>query len=187
MSGASNFHTGRGNCPASSRLLNYHRLPPAHVQTFEGRRYSFEIPGEIAETLKAFSQKEGATLFMTLLAAFKVLLSAIRARRICLLVRTAPTAIEPETRALIGFFINTLAMRTDISGNPTFRELLARVKETALGAFAHKDMPFDMLAKELQLDGNRASGHYCASCSCWEMSPARPRDPWYEHHSLEDR
>ncbi len=129
-------------------------LPTDHprpaVQTFRGAHQSFLLPKSVGEALKTLSRQEGVTLFMTLLAAFKVLLH-MYTNQDDLIVGT-PTANRNrlETEGLIGFFVNTLVLRTDLSGNPTFRELLHRVREVCLGAYAHQDLPFERLVEELQ-------------------------------------
>jgi ubiquinone/menaquinone biosynthesis C-methylase UbiE/acyl carrier protein len=107
------------------------------------------LPAELSQDLKVFCQREGVTLFMTLLAAFQTLLH--RYTGMTDLVVGAPIANRNrvETEGLIGFFVNMLALRTDLSGRPTFAEALKRVRETTLGAFAHQDLPFEKLVEEL--------------------------------------
>ncbi|HZG51647.1 MAG TPA: condensation domain-containing protein, partial [Pyrinomonadaceae bacterium] len=123
--------------------------PRPHAPTWGGASYSFSITGEAAR-LRAFARAEGATSFMTLLAAFKVFLH--RYSSMTEIVCGSPIAGRNlgEIENSIGFFVNTLVLRTDLGGNPTFRELLRRVKETALGAYAHQDVPFEKLVEELQ-------------------------------------
>ena len=100
--------------------------------------------------LQALSQRHGVTLFMTLLGAFQTLLVSLQ-RAGGHLRRHADCRTQPTGDGrLIGFFVNTLVMRTDLSGNPTFAELLGRVREVALGAYAHQDVPFEKLVEELQ-------------------------------------
>src|SRR6185436_17334538 len=93
---------------------------------------------------------EGVTLFMTLLAAFKTLLHRYTGQEDILVGSPIAGRNQMETETLIGFFVNTLVLRTSLVGNPAFRELLGRVRETALEAYAHQDLPFEKLVAELQ-------------------------------------
>ena len=129
------------------------RVRPA-IQTFRGARVHQEWPGELGQQLKNLSQQEGVTLFMTLLAAFQLLLA--RWSNAEDVVVGAPIAGRHyvETEPLIGCFINTLVMRTSVSGNPNVRELLQRVREMCLQAYAHQDVPFEKLVEELQPERN---------------------------------
>ncbi len=124
--------------------------PRPVVQSFAGGVASRPLPRPLSEALKRLSQAEGSTLFMTLLAAFKVLLH--RYTRQANIVVGSPIACrnQLETEGLIGFFVNTLALHTNLSGQPTFRETLARVKQGTLDGIAHQDLPFERLVEELQ-------------------------------------
>ncbi len=106
-----------------------------------------EIPAAVVRGLQALSRRGSASLYITLLAAWKGLLARLTGERD--VVVGAPTAnrTRPEVEGLIGFFLNTLALRTDISGDPSFLDLLGRVRETALGAFAHQDMPLQTILR----------------------------------------
>ncbi|MEP6915274.1 MAG: amino acid adenylation domain-containing protein, partial [Acidobacteriota bacterium] len=115
------------------------------------------VSSALRNQLVALGRREGVTLFMTLLAAFQALLARYAGQKDVIVGSTIAGRNRAETEGLIGFFINTLALRTDLSGNPTFRELLRRVKETAVGAFAHQDLPFERLVEELQPE--RDIGH----------------------------
>jgi amino acid adenylation domain-containing protein len=126
------------------------RSRPA-VQTFRGAHQSLVLPKHLQEGFKALSRQEGVTLFMTMLAAFKVLLYRYTSQDDLIVGTPIANRNRLETEGLIGFFVNTLVLRTDLSGNPSFRELLRRVREVCLGAYSHQDLPFDRLVEELNL------------------------------------
>ncbi|MBD2040238.1 non-ribosomal peptide synthetase [Microcoleus sp. FACHB-672] len=124
--------------------------PRSAVQTFQGAQESFVVPKKLTEALAELSRREGTTLFMTLLAAFKTLLYRYTGQTDILIGSPIANRNRAEVEKLIGFFVNTLVLRTGLVGNPTFRELLSRVREVALGAYAHQDLPFEKLVEELQ-------------------------------------
>jgi amino acid adenylation domain-containing protein len=124
--------------------------PRPEAQRFRGSIYTFRLPAALPAALRALSQREGATLFMTLLAAFKVLLYRYTGQDDVVVGVGIANRNRVEVEPLIGFFVNTLAMRTSLAGNPAFRELLGRVREVAMGAFAHQDLPFEKLVEELR-------------------------------------
>ena len=124
--------------------------PRPAVQTFRGAVQSFLFPKKVAAKLNALSHREGCTLFMTLLAAFKVLLYRYTAQEDLLVGTPIANRNQVETEGLIGLFVNTLVLRTSLSGNPTFLELLHRVREVTLDAYAYQDVPFEKLMEELQ-------------------------------------
>ena len=117
---------------------------------------SFQLSAHLSEQLKALSRQEGVTLFMTLLAAFQTLLYRYTQQDDIVVGTDIANRNRAELEPLIGFFINLLVLRTDLSGNPSFRALLGRVREVALGAYAHQDLPFAKLVEVLQPD-RRAS------------------------------
>jgi amino acid adenylation domain-containing protein len=125
------------------------RLRPA-VQTYQGTTHPFQLPCELYENLQALSRREGVTLFMTLLGAFQVLMARYCGQVDIAIGTPVANRNRYETEGLIGYFVNTVVMRTDLSGNPSFREVLVRVREAALGAYAHQDLPFEKLVTELQ-------------------------------------
>jgi amino acid adenylation domain-containing protein len=126
--------------------------PRPPVQTFNGGLYSFRIPDTIAAAARRLSRQEGATLFMLLLATFKTLLLRSTGQHDLLVGSPIAGRVRPELEPLIGCFINTLVLRTDLSGDPSFRDVLRRVRETTLGAYAHQDLPFTRLVEELQVE-----------------------------------
>jgi hypothetical protein len=125
------------------------RTRPAQ-QSYRGAHLSFELSAEIGAALKQLGQQEGVTLFMTLLAAFQLLLSRYSKQDDILVGSVIAGRTRTETERLIGLFLNTLVMRTDLSGEPGFRQLLKRVREVCLGAYAHQEVPFEKLVEELQ-------------------------------------
>jgi amino acid adenylation domain-containing protein len=124
--------------------------PRPPVQTYRGTRQSFVLPRPLAEALQTVSQREGVTLFMTLLAAFKALLHRYTGQEDIVVGTPIANRNRDEIEGLIGFFVNTLVLRTELSDSLTFRELLGRVREVTLGAYAHQDLPFEMLVDELK-------------------------------------
>ena len=121
-------------------------------QTHNGARLTFSITSEVQRGLAVLSRREGVTMFMTLLAAFQTLLYRYSSQEEIVVGTDMANRNRAETENVIGFFVNMLVLRTDLSGNPTFLELLGRVRETALGAYAHQDLPFERLVDELDLE-----------------------------------
>ncbi|MDZ7400721.1 MAG: condensation domain-containing protein, partial [candidate division KSB1 bacterium] len=124
-----------------------HPRPP--YVTYRGAHQAFIFPKTILEGLKALSKQMNVTLFTTLLTAFKVLLYRYSRQEDISVGTPIANRTRAELEDLIGFFVNTLVMRSDLSGNPSFRELVKRVNDMALEAYAHQDVPFEMLVSEL--------------------------------------
>jgi amino acid adenylation domain-containing protein len=118
------------------------------VQTFRGARFTNALTEDLTKALKELSRQEGVTLFMTLLASLNILLSRHTGQEDIIIGSTIAGRNRPETDGLIGFFINALALRTDLSGNPTFLELLKRTREVCLDAYTHQDLPFERVVEE---------------------------------------
>jgi acyl carrier protein len=123
--------------------------PRPAVPTFRGTNVPVRIPPELHERLVVWGRKHQATLYMVMLAGFQLLLARESGSTDVPVATPIANRTRPEVEPLIGFFVNTLVMRTDLSGDPTVTELLARVRQTALGAYAHQDLPFEHLVEEL--------------------------------------
>ena len=128
--------------------------PRQAMQSFAGTTLTATLPAALATELKAFSRREGVTLFMTLLAGFQALLHRHTGQTDIVVGAPVANRNRAELEKLIGFFVNALVLRTDLAGDPTFRELLRRVREVVLDADAHQDLPFEKLVEELQPERN---------------------------------
>ena len=140
-----------GELPQLEMLLDKPRPP---VQSHQSGRAKLELSPTLTQALRQLSHQEDATLFMTLLAAFKVLLLKHTGLEDIIVGSPIAGRNRVETEDLIGFFLNTLVLRTDLSGNPSFRELIHRVKKVAMDAYSHQDIPFEKLLIELQPERN---------------------------------
>ncbi|GCF09960.1 non-ribosomal peptide synthetase/type I polyketide synthase [Dictyobacter arantiisoli] len=131
-------------------------LPTDHprpaIQSYRGAHFPFQFPTTLTENIKALGQQEGATVFMLLLAAFQVICSRYSGQEDILIGTPIANRRRTEIEKLIGCFINTLVIRTDLAGNLSFRELLHSVREKTLEAYAHQDLPFEQVVEALQPD-----------------------------------
>jgi amino acid adenylation domain-containing protein/FkbM family methyltransferase len=150
--------------------------PRPAVKTFRGATQTFMLPRALSVSLQALGHAAGCTMFMTLLAAFQVLLQ--RYSRQDDIVVGAPVAsrTQAETEGLIGCFVNTLVLRVDLSGSPTFRELLDRVREVCLGAYTHQDLPFEMLVEALRPERDLSSNPLFQVMFMFQNIPEAPVD-----------
>ncbi|MTJ48116.1 non-ribosomal peptide synthetase [Dolichospermum sp. UHCC 0259] len=128
--------------------------PRPAIQTDRGTSQSFTLSLSLTAALKHLSQQEEVTLFMILLAAFKVLLYRYTQQEDILVGTPIANRNRSEIEGLIGFFVNTLVLRSNLEGNPTFHQLLTQVKKTTLAAYNHQDLPFEQLVEELQPERN---------------------------------
>ncbi|HYO56779.1 condensation domain-containing protein, partial [Archangium sp.] len=126
--------------------------PRPQVQTFHGAQVKVQLPLALSQEVRALSQREGATLFMTLLAALQALLARYSGQRDIVVGTPIAGRNRQEVEGLIGFFVNTLALRVDVQDALSFKELLAQVREACLGAYAHQELPFEKLVDALQLE-----------------------------------
>ena len=124
--------------------------PRPEVQAFRGAREWLVFSENLTSSITALGRREGVTLFITLLAAFKVLLCRYTGQEDVIVGSPIANRPRTETESIIGFFLNNLALRSDLSGNPSFREVLARVRKTALEAYANQDVPFEKLIEALK-------------------------------------
>jgi hypothetical protein len=124
--------------------------PRPAVQSFNGAREWLTLPEQLTAGLLTLSQREGVTLFITLLTIFKVLLYRYTGEEDVIVGSPIANRPQTETESTIGFFLNNLALRSDLSGDPSFREALACVRRTALDAYAHQDVPFEKLIEALR-------------------------------------
>ncbi len=142
-----------------SRLRNAPRLElpikqRGRLTRTHGARLPLLVPSELGKAILELSRSEGVTTFMTLLAAFNLLLSRYSEQDDVVIGADVANRTTVETEQLIGFFVNQLVLRTNLAANPTFRELLDRVREVTAGAYAHQDLPFDVLVQKMKIRRN---------------------------------
>jgi amino acid adenylation domain-containing protein len=139
------------------------------------------LPAALTQRLKALARGAGASLFMTLLAAFELLLARWTGQRDFAVGAPVANRTRPEIEGLVGFFVNTLVLRADLAGDPSFAELLARVERTAVDAFAHQEIPFDKLVEELQPERRLGrTPFFSAALTLLNLPPAAARLPGLE-------
>ncbi|QSQ23762.1 amino acid adenylation domain-containing protein [Pyxidicoccus parkwayensis] len=130
--------------------------PRPAVRTYRGATHLTLLPRSLADALEALSKREGATLFMTLMAAFQALLHRYSGQTDILVGTDVANRDHAETESLIGFFVNQLVMRLRLGDNPSFRQLLAQTRQVSLDAFAHQDVPFEDLVRALNPERSMA-------------------------------
>ena len=130
--------------------------PRPAVRQQHGAHVEFSLPAALAERLRAFERAEGATRFMVLLAAFDVLLAQYTGQDDLVVGTPIAGRTRSEVESLVGFFVNTIALRTRLDGEPSFREVVRRVKEASLGAFSHQDVPFERIVEALGVRRDRS-------------------------------
>ncbi len=158
--------------PAVLELPTDRARPP--VQSHRGAIVSERFSPRLLADLTAFSVRRRATLFMTLLAAFNVVLQRHSGQDDIVVGSPQAGRDEAETENLIGFFINTLALRTNLAGDPTFTELLDRVRDVTLAAFEHRELPFEKLVGELQPERNLSFEPVCQVIFALQNMPVAP-------------
>ena len=149
--------------------------PRPPVQTLRGAKLLFTLSGDLSSELKVLSRREGVTLFMTLLAALQILLQQYAGQDDMVVGSPIAARDRPELEGLIGFFVNSLVFRTDLSGDPIFRELLGRVREVALEAYGHQDVPFEKLVEQLKPERNLSHSPLFQVVFAFQNAPSAPR------------
>ena len=158
--------------PPQLELPTDHPRPP--VRSFTGGTHRFRLPDGVAESLRTIAREEDATLFMAMLAAFKTLLARYTGQPDLVVGTPVANRGRAETAGLVGFFANTLALRTDLSGDPTFREALRRVRDVALGAYAHEELPFERVVEALHPERTLSRNLVFQVMFLLDESPVRP-------------
>ncbi|MEH2068924.1 MAG: amino acid adenylation domain-containing protein [Nostoc sp.] len=150
------------------------RLRPA-IQTFRGATEQFQLDSKLTSALRKLSQKSGTTLFMTLLAGFVVLMSRYSGQTDLVVGSPIANRNRKEIEGLIGFFVNLLPLRFDLSKEPTFADLLTQVRQVTQNAYDHQDLPFEMLVEKLLLERNLARNPLVQVVFALQNAPT---DPW---------
>lgn len=166
--------------PTLLNLPTDHPRPP--VQSFRGSYLDLTLSQQLLDELRALSEAEGTTLYMTMLAAFQLLLYRYSHQEDIVVGSGIANRNRPELEQLIGFFVNTLAIRADLSGNPTFRELLQQVREKTVGAYAHQDLPFEMLIEELHPERALSYAPLFQVSFVYQNFPSSPSPTEAGHH-----
>ncbi|BBC27198.1 non-ribosomal peptide synthetase [Pseudanabaena sp. ABRG5-3] len=142
--------------------------PRPPVQTFNGGAEFFEISAELTDRLKSLSKKSGATLFMTIITTFFILLARYTGEEDIVVGIPIANRMRVEFESLMGCFVNSLVLRSQLHGNPTFLELLQQVRQTALNAYAHQDLPFEQLVEALQPERSLSHSPLFQVMFAWE-------------------
>ena len=149
--------------------------PRPGKQTFAGALERFTLPSEVYLPLKALCRQQGTTLFMALLAGFQTLLVRLSGQEQVVVGTDSANRFSVDTERMIGFFINLLALKADLSNDPTFEEVLTQVRETTLACYAHQEMPFDKIVEELRPDRNLSHNPILQVLFVMQNAPAPTR------------
>jgi amino acid adenylation domain-containing protein len=145
--------------------------PRPAVQDYAGAFFGFELDAELTGKLKALSQRHGTTLFMTLLAAWAALLARLSGQSDVVIGTPVANRHRAEIEPLIGFFVNTQALRVDLAGSPSVAQLLAQVRATALAAQTHQDIPFEQVVDALNPNRSMAHSPVFQVMFAWQNTP----------------
>lgn len=162
--------------PDLLKLPADHPRPP--LQSYRGAAYSFALSPALTRSLHILSQREGVTLFMTLLAAFSIVLKRYSGQDDLIIGTPVANRTREEVERVIGFFVNTLPLRVNLAEHLSFHDLLQQVREVALGAYMHQDVPFELLVETLQPERSLSYAPLCQvlfSLENWpQVPPALP-------------
>ena len=161
-------------CPEGTELTADRIRPP--VRSSNGAVVSAAMPPALTAAVRALGRAEGASLYMTLLTAFAILLRRYTGQEDLVIGSPIACRDRVEIEPLIGFFVNTMPLRIDLSGDPSFRAALARVRETTLGAFANQDLPFEKIVEELRPERDRGRSPFCQVMFVLQNAPRSPLD-----------
>ncbi|HZT59442.1 MAG TPA: amino acid adenylation domain-containing protein, partial [Pyrinomonadaceae bacterium] len=159
--------------------------PRPSVQSFRGEAFSFSCSPELSDALRALSRREGATLYMTLLAAFAALLKRYSGESDVVVGSPIANRNRAETEDLIGFFVNTLAIRARLGGDPTFCDAVREVREVVLDAYAHQDVPFERVVEELKPERDLSRSPIFQVMFAWQNAPSEELELEGVHISYE--
>jgi amino acid adenylation domain-containing protein len=152
--------------------------PRPAVQTFDGAHYPLHLPAKLSAALEKLSRDEGVTFYITLLTAYKVLLHRYTGQETIVVGSPVANRTRPEVEPLVGFFVNNLVLKSELSGNPTFRELLRQMQTTAFDAYAHQDLPFERLVEMLQVPRDLSRSALFQVAFALQENPAGNRAPY---------
>ncbi len=158
-----------GNGNMGLELPADRQRPP--IQTFQGGNFRFELPQSLSESIMALSQQQGSTLYMVLLTALKVLISRYTGQKEVVIGSPIANRNRVEVENLIGFFVNTLVLKTDLEGDPSFEELLKRVREVCNSAYKHQDIPFELLVDMMQSERDMSHNPLFQVCFVLQNTP----------------
>ncbi|MBD3856574.1 MAG: amino acid adenylation domain-containing protein, partial [Acidobacteria bacterium] len=167
------WRTHLAELPALDLPLDHPRPP---VQTHSGASYGFRLSKSLCQGIKSLSRQAEVTLATTLLAAFQVLLGRYSGQTDIVVGMPIANRTRSELENLVGFFVNSLVMRTDLSGDPSFREVLTRVHDVALGAYEHQDLPFEQLVEELQTERDLSKNPLFQTIFAFQNVPREPAE-----------
>ncbi|WP_017328293.1 non-ribosomal peptide synthetase [Synechococcus sp. PCC 7336] len=149
--------------------------PRPAIKSFRGDIQLLRIPSGLAERCRHLSQQEGVTLYMTLLASYSIWLYAYSQQEDAIVGTSVADRRHTEVESSIGSFNNYLALRLDLSGNPTFKEYLGRIRQLALSAYAHQDMPFDLLVESLHIEPDLSRTPIYQAAFAYKRYPDNPK------------